>query len=1029
MKNLKRSCRGLMFVFSSTLVFGLGAMTVLEANSDAIDNFFNTNSTIIETTNDGTLYTAFTPEKEYLKEDGKADTQKLVDAHKKLGTQMSAEGSVLLKNNNNSLPLSKETPKVTLFGVRSSKLIAGAFIGHKASDNQTTSLRDALTENGIQVNNVMSDIFDKIATDHKVVENDYPSMPPYGKKFETKEATLEEIAAINPSYKDSYKNFNDAAIVVISRSASEGLDWLPNEELCASEGVKNPMQLTTKEKALIEEAKANFDNVSVIINSVSMMELGDLQNDEGIDSILWMGIAGNYGADGVAQIIKGKANPSGHLVDVYATSSVSAPAMKNFGDYKYSNPEGTFNRKPTNGKNDRYVVEAEGIYTGYRYYETRYFDSVYGKGNAKGTAGSIDGQAWDYTKEVTYPFGYGLSYTTFTQEIVGKPVATRTAHDYRYTVKVKVTNTGKTSGKDVVQVYGQAPYIDGGVEKSAIQLLGFDKTEILQPNQSETLTIEIDMQNLASWDSSAKNGNGSYILDQGNYYLSIGNGAHEALNNILAKQGKTTNDGMDAAGDGSKVFLFNEQTRNEDTFNITKSGAQVSNALENADYNYFKPNTIKHLTRSNWQDTFPIEYNNLEATEEMIKLIEGDVYTVKTEDDTSNIEFGKSGDLTFANMIGRPYDDPERDKLLSQLDPNEAINFILNGNRIWEKMDSVGFIGGRFTENGPNGVGDRALKVLSDNNFPENARPDWEVTKEDPNANFGMRVFPGATVVASTFNTDLAYEQGRLMGNDALFVGLPILWGPSMNTHRTGYNGRNIEYYSEDPYMTGIMGMEFSIGALDKGLIAAPKHFAFNDQETNRGGVAPYLTEQRGREIELRAFQLAFEATKYDEARDTDVGLLGVMTSFSKIGATEVTMHTGMITDILRNEWNYKGYIVSDLNDDYDQFEDVVAAGVTSWDTAKQDINKLGYTYEKYKNDAHLLTKIKDAVHHNLYILTKSNYMNTLNTSSTARWNMTWWRGLYIGIIATSATLAAATLGANIYLNFIKKDQTLKEEK
>ena len=226
----------------------------------------------------------------------------------------------------------------------------------------------------------------------------------------------------------------------------------------------------------------------------------------------------------------------------------------------------------------------------------------------------------------------------------------------------------------------------------------------------------------------------------------------------------------------------------------------------------------------------------------MIKLIEGDVYTVKTEDDTSNIEFGKSGDLTFANMIGRPYDDPERDKLLSQLDPNEAINFILNGNRIWEKMDSVGFIGGRFTENGPNGVGDRALKVLSDNNFPENARPDWEVTKEDPNANFGMRVFPGATVVASTFNTDLAYEQGRLMGNDALFVGLPILWGPSMNTHRTGYNGRNIEYYSEDPYMTGIMGMEFSIGALDKGLIAAPKHFAFNDQETNRGGVAPYLS-------------------------------------------------------------------------------------------------------------------------------------------------------------------------------------------
>lgn len=1029
MKNLKRSCRGLMFVFSSTLVFGLGAMTVLEANSDAIDSFFGTNSTIVETSDDGTLYTAFTPDKEYLKEDGKADTNKLVDAHKKLGTQMSAEGSVLLKNNNNALPLNQEKPKVTLFGVRSSKLIAGAFIGHKASDNQTTSLKQALNDNGIEVNGVMSGIFDKIATDHKVVENDYPSMPPYGKNFETKEATLEEIAAINPNYKESYSQYNDAAIVVLSRPASEGLDWQNNPELCQAEGVKNPMQITPKEKALIEEAKANFDKVVVVINSVSMMELGDLQNDEKIDSILWMGIAGNYGADGVAQIIKGAANPSGHLVDVYATSSISAPAMVNFGDYKYSNPDGTFKRKPTNGKNDRYVVEAEGIYTGYRYYETRYFDSVYGKGNAKGVAGSIDGKAWDYTKEVTYPFGYGLSYTTFTQEIVGKVTSTRSAHDYRYTMKVKVTNTGNVAGKDVVQVYGQAPYIEGGVEKSAVQLVGFDKTKILAPGESETLTIEIDMQNLASWDSKAKDGNGSYILDQGNYYLSIGNGAHDALNNILAKQGKTTNDGMDYAGNGDKAFLFTESTRNEDTFNITKSGAQVKNSLENADYNFFKPGHVKHLSRSNWQDTYPIEYKNLEATPEMIQLIEGNVYEVKTNDDTSKIEFGKAGDIKFAEMIGRSYDDPLWEQLLSQLNPNEAINFILNGNRMWEKMDSIGFIGGRFTENGPNGVGDRALKVLSDNNFPENARPDWEVTEDDPNANFGMRVFPGATVVASSFNTDLAYEQGRMMGNDALFVGLPILWGPSMNTHRTGYNGRNIEYYSEDPYMTGIMGMEFSIGALDKGLIAAPKHFAFNDQETNRGGVAPYLTEQRGREIELRAFQLAFEATKYDEARDTDVGLLGVMTSFSKIGATEVTMHKGMISDILRTEWNYKGYIVSDLNDDYDQFEDVIAAGVTSWDTTKQDINKLGYTYDAYKGDAHLLNRIKDAVHHNLFILTKSNYMNTLNTSSTSHWNMTWWRGLYIGIIATSATLAAATLGANIYLNFIKKDNSLKEEK
>ena len=500
MKKAKRTCRGLLFVFSSTLVIGLGAMVVLEANSNAVDNYLGTQSTIIETTDDGTLYSAFTPDEKLLNEDGTGNSDAIVDAHKKLGRQMSAEGSVLLKNENNALPLEQNKAKVTLFGNHSSQLIAGAFIGHKASEGQTTKLADALKNDGIEVNPVMTSIFDQICKDKKIAENDYPDQPPYGDVFNGNEATIAEITAKNASFRDSYRDYGDAAIVVLSRASSEGLDYSKDPSLSdPSQGITNPMQLTKDEKALIKEAEDNFDKVVVILNSVSMMEIDELKNDPKVDSILWMGIAGNYGADGVADILSGKVSPSGHLTDVYAKNSLSAPAMMNFGDYSYANPDSDFTRVPTSGKNNKYVVEAEGIYTGYRYYETRYYDLVKGQGNANGKAGSSNGQAWDYKNEISYPFGYGLSYTTFEQTINKAQITGKKGpHEMIITLSVDVTNTGKVPGKSVVQVYGHAPYENGQVEKSAIQLVGFNKTKVLEPGEKQTLTIDVDLQNLAS---------------------------------------------------------------------------------------------------------------------------------------------------------------------------------------------------------------------------------------------------------------------------------------------------------------------------------------------------------------------------------------------------------------------------------------------------------------------------------------------------------------------------------------------------
>lgn len=1059
MAKLKRVSRGLTFVFSSTLILGIATGLTLEANKDAIDSFFGTHSTKLVQKGEGELFKSFTPDEEYLTTSGKADTSKIVKAHEDLAVQIQGEGTVLLKNSlkdgKAALPLQTSNDnklKVSLFGVRSSSTITGAFIGHKAAgNNQTVHFDEALAEEGFEVNPILNEAYEGyIATKQTgrialLAENDFPYTGMYGKmaginQFETLEASIDDLKAQKENVLESIDEYNKVGIVVLGRAASEGVDWINDPStMNPNEDITNPMQITAKEKAMIALAKEKCDKVVVIINAVNPMEINSLKEDTGIDAILWMGIGANYAPKAVAQILNGKITPSGHLSDTYATSSISAPAMMNYGDYTYGNDATAFNSR-TKGNGNKYIIEAEGIYTGYHYYETRYADYVNNAGNARSAAGSSFEGNWEYSKEVTYPFGYGLSYTTFSQELVGAPTVYHKNHDFTMTFKVKVTNTGSVKGKDAVQLYGQAPYIAGGVEKSAINLLAFDKTEELEPGASQTLTLKVDMQDIASWDSSAKGGEGSYILDGGDYYFSVGNGAHEALNNIFASKGvsPSTSNGMTEAGDSSKAckYTYNVDGTDEDTFNVSKSGVKVKNSLETADPNNFEKGKVTYLSRNDWKGTFPVEYKNFIATDDMIKIINGETYEVVTNGDTSNILFNQSGDLSYLNLKGAPYDWEDWDKLLNQLDLTEAMNFILHGNRDFLALNSVGFIGGKFTENGPNGVGDRAFKSLSANEYGEQ-KPDWAVSEDDPNAAYQMTIFPSAPVMAATFNPRLAYAQGELMGNDALFVGLPILWGPSMNTHRTGYNGRNLEYYSEDPILTGNMGMEYSIGALSKGLIATPKHFAFNDQETNRSGVAPYMTEQKARELELRAFQIAFESNKYD-TEEKDVGLLGVMTSFSKIGPCEVTCSKGLLTDILRGEWGYRGYIVSDLEDDTDYYTQALYAGITSWDSTNT-IDKIKVTAmskdggdetlsaDFIKNDPVLLNRVKEAVHCNLWVLTQSNYMNMVNANTEMVKNMTWWRATYISVIACSGALAAISLGGALFTTFYKGKK--KEEK
>lgn len=623
-----------------------------------------------------------------------------------------------------------------------------------------------------------------------------------------------------------------------------------------------------------------------------------------------------------------------------------------------------------------------------------------------------------------YPFGFGLSYTTFTQEIVGEPVISHAGHDFTMDFTVKVTNTGSVAGKSNIQLYAQAPYLPGGVEKSSIQLAAYDMTGVIEPGASETKVIHVDLQDIASYDMAHKNPDGTqgtWILDAGTYYFTVAYGAHAALNNVLAKQGRTVGntDGlMDADGNVAAVYEFQYNGINgavdDQTFAVSKNNVTVSNHLEYADWNHYEPGKVTQLSRSDWSGTWPMEYEKLKAPESMLADLNGRYYTVKTDDDTSGIVFGADNGLKFYDLAFTDFDDPAWQKLIDQMTIEECLGLIAYGGNEFRDIPSIGFLRGSFTENSGNGI----QSEIGD------ARVDapWKVKSDDNNSHFYLELYATAPTVAASFNPDLQFRMGEEVSLQALYVGLPILWGPGLNTHRMAYNGRSGDYYSEDPILTGNTGMEFAIGAFKYGLLASPKHFAFNDQETNRGGVAPFMTEQRAREVELRAFQIPMEANKYDAKapaywtgeENHDFGMRGMMTSFSKIGAVECTASEGLITDIARNEWGFKGYVVTDIGDDTDLFAAVANAGVTGYDLRGR-FTESGFeahttdgqpiSAEMFKGDANILIRIKEAAHNTLWAFCQTSLMNAFDSTTSYQSVMTWWRVAYTAAIAAAGVL------------------------
>ena len=805
-------------------------------------------------------------------------------------------------------------------------------------------------------------------------------------------------------------------LVTIARSATENGTYIPGVEgVDPSQNLNqtDPLGLSDDERDLIntavEEKKENGGKVIVMLNNANAMEIDEIKNNEGVDAILEIGLPGGYGFYGVADILSGEANPSGHLSDTYAVTNANSPAAQNFGNFAWTNGDETLSINSEE-------VEAESIYTGYKYYETRYADVVLGQGNAESSVGSSTGKNWDYENEVAYPFGYGLSYTTFDQTLKNVSVNLK---DRTATAEVEVKNTGDTAGKDVVQFYTSVPYTDYDVkhkvEKAAIQLLDYEKTDIIEPGESETVTITADAQDMASWDSTCSNEagtTGNWILDEGTYYFTVGNGAHEAVNNVLAAQNQAVE------GNKDNVQTWELEKQDSESFAVTLNGTPVENQLEDADLNYWMEDTVTYLTRNDWEGTWPKTYKDLTATDEMIEAM-GDDYSDITENgDLSSVVFGADNGMTLANMKGVTDIEDERwDKLIDQITLEEClIRTALGGTstKVIESITSPEVI----QNDGPNGFNSYPLGQYA--NADESTGDPCVIAEDDPNREYKMGVMGNETVIGQTFSKQLAAEWGKAIGNYSLWANTTIWWGVGTNLHRVPYNARNHEYYSEDAVLTAGQGAATIAAGQEYGAIIAPKHLAFNDTEINRTGIAEFMTEQAARENELRGTQDCVE----------EAGALGMMTTYNRVGCVASNAHTGLLLNILHKEWGFKGLMSEDFIQDptYTKIRMAVHNGVTM--TCNTGDNTMEAVAEKWpywnvenaNKSEELLTDLKQVMLYQNYAIANSNAMDGLSTTTHIEKLNTWYDNLITGLQIGFGVLTVLCIALYL-LDLRKKEQ------
>lgn len=1012
--------RGLTTLTASLLTVSVAAGPVVDSYRTDIDKFLGTKSSAMVT--DSTDEDLYTYKSDY------SSTTELLDSIEDLGERMSEEGTVLLKNENNALPLSKdETQKLSLLGFSSYYPVQGGDMGsslneNKGTDADTVDFVEALNAKGFGINEDLQKLYKSLEADFKtevnmwgnIMEYYHITAPATDGVFASKEPSQEKMDSVDDKWKDSMDDYN-VMLVTIGRSSTENGTYLPGVDgVDASQNLNqtDPLGLSDDERDLINaavEAKENNGGkVIVMLNNANAMEIDEIKNNDGVDAIMEIGFPGGYGFYGVADILSGEANPSGHLTDTYAVTNANSPAAQNFGNYEWTNADPSVNINAEE-------VEAEDIYAGYKYYETRYADTVLGQGNADATVGSSTGKAWNYDDEVSYPFGYGLSYTTFEQTLksVDVDLANRTV-----TAEVDVKNTGDVAGKDVVQLYTSVPYTDydveNKVEKSAVQLLDYEKTDMIEPGESQTVTITADAQDMASWDSSCENEagtTGNWILDNGTYYFTVGNGAHEAVNNVLAAQDQ------DVEGNKDNVQTWELGDFDSSSFAVTLNGTPVENQLQDADLNNWMEDTVTYLSRNDWEGTWPETYKDLTATDEMISTMADDYSDIEANGDPSSVTFGADNGMTLANMKGvEDITDERWSTLMDQLTLEEClIRTGLGGTstKVIESITSPEAI----QNDGPNGFNSYPLGQYA--NSDASTGDPCVIAEDDPNRDYKMGVMANETVIGQTFSKQLAAEWGKAVGNYSLWANTAIWWGVGTNLHRTPYNARNHEYFSEDAVLTAGQGAAIIKAGHDYGVLIAPKHLAFNDTEINRTGIAEFMTEQAARENELRGTQSCIE----------DANALAVMTTYNRVGCVTSNAHTGLLLNILHKEWGFKGLMSEDFIQDpaYTKIHMAVHNGVTM--TCNTGDNTMAaveavwpyWSVENASQSEELLTDLKQAMLYQNYALANSNAMDGMSTSTHIEKLNTWYDNLITGLRIGFGVLTV--LCAAMYLLGLKKKE------
>ena len=975
-----------------------------------------------------------------------------VEGYKEFSIREAEETFALLKNNNNALPLTNKS-KVTLMGLRSYAAIYGNSAGSMADKNTI--------DNGNKIFESLGKYFDLNPSMLATYEQYCSTLQWGGFSFgatpaqyteltvtnTVPELTPSELSSINPDYNKDYQAYKDGtAIVVFGRPGGESKNYYLGSDggTDVNTTTGNIMCLTDEEKAILKEAEDNFSKVVVLINSTCTMEIEELKNDDKVSAVMWIGYPGSYGFEALGNVLTGKTSPSACLGDIYLANNKANPAMQSFGDIPWANASDFAADENVNS----YLIEAEGIYQGYRYYETRYYDVVNKVLGAEvASAGTYTNEdstiattagTWKYENEVTYPFGYGLTYTTFEEKINSVRIDGNKKHA---TVSVSVKNTGDVASKKSVQVYGKAPYTtydrQNGVEKSAIQLLDFEKTGVIKPGEEETIELHIDLANIASYDyKNAK----TFILDDGDYFLSVGNNAHDALNNILAMEGKSKSDGMDEDGNASLAYRWNWSDFDSNTFRYSETGKEITNVFSDGDYamdiNAFVDGSQKvtYFSRTDWNGTFPKAYAGLSANEKLSRLLKNDLYTIKTKEDTSSIKFGDtSSTLTLADLKGASFDDKRYEELANKVTIDEFLTFASKAFHSIEKIESVGYAG----NNADDGPGGSDTHYFNEGSYQGKAYTDIDqaLVTNSTKDYLGTRTAPSPQNLAYSFNKELAYENGEIIiGETSLILNLPIMIGPGGNLHRHGYNGRGGEYYSEDPILSGFIGSAVVQGAQSKGTLVNIKHAAFNDQEINRSGIAVFMNEQKARELELRNLNAMFTAKgkpakwlNNDSYENTyNMNALGVMTSYNRIGAVASSANYAMNQTVMREEWGFEGYSVTDFTGV--SLKAAPKESILAGTTAFCGFGSPSVSYwssEALSGDKAMCEAIHKNIKYILYSLANSNALNGVNSSYRAYTVMlnTWWRTTYTVSIVLSSILLTGFAGATLFFTLLKKKE------